>query len=182
MVKMFFAIEAAFCSPSASPSQGRSPPAATRSTISLVMASIPAPYWVAHVVDDDRALETGVVRDLAKRLFEGSQRDLRAGLVFLLLEPVESDGVRSLQQRDAAAGDDALFERRAGRLQRVLDDGACSPHLGLGRRADLHGRDTAEERREALLGASRGRSPSRCPAGHPDSRRGRSRACCVFRR
>jgi hypothetical protein len=80
-------------------------PAARTWTISLVMASIPVSCWVARVVDDDRALETGVVRDPGKRLFDGSQRDLRAGLLVLLLESVETDAVRGLPRRDAAAGE-----------------------------------------------------------------------------
>ena len=54
-------------------------------------------------------------------------------------------------QRDAAAGDDALFERRAGRLQGVLDAVLLLLHLGLGGRADLDDGDTAGELGEALL-------------------------------
>ena len=59
-----------------------------------------------------------------------------------------SDG---LQQRDAAAGHDALLERRAGRLQRVLDAVLLLLHLRLGGRADLHDGDAAGELGEALL-------------------------------
>ena len=55
------------------------------------------------------------------------------------------------EQRDAAAGHDALFDRRARRVQRVLDARLLLLHLGLGRRADLDHRDAAGELREALL-------------------------------
>ena len=48
-------------------------------------------------------------------------------------------------------GDDALFDRRAGRVQRVLDAGLLLLHLGLGRGADLDDRDAAGELRQALL-------------------------------
>ena len=55
------------------------------------------------------------------------------------------------EQRDAAAGDDALFDGRARRVQRVLDAGLLLLHLDLGRRADLDDRDAADELGEALL-------------------------------
>ena len=54
-------------------------------------------------------------------------------------------------ERDAAAGDDALFDGRAGRVQRVLDARLLLLHLDLGRRADADDRDAADELREALL-------------------------------
>ena len=40
------------------------------------------------------------------------------------------------QQRHAAAGDDALGDRRPGGVQGVLDAALGLLHLGLGRRAD----------------------------------------------
>ena len=55
------------------------------------------------------------------------------------------------EERDAAAGDDALFDGRAGRVQRVLDAGLLLLHLGLGRGADLDDGDAADELGEALL-------------------------------
>ena len=54
-------------------------------------------------------------------------------------------------ERDAAAGDDALFDGRAGRVERVFDAGLLLLHLGLGGCADLDDRDAADELREALL-------------------------------
>ena len=59
--------------------------------------------------------------------------------------------VGGLQQRDAAARHDALLERRAGGLQRVLDAVLLLLHLGLGGRADLDDGDAAGELGEALL-------------------------------
>src|SRR5204863_4046031 len=56
-----------------------------------------------------------------------------------------------LQQRDAATGHDALLERRAGRLEGVLDAVLLLLHLRLGGRADLHDGDAAGELGEALL-------------------------------
>ena len=63
----------------------------------------------------------------------------------------EVDRVLGVQQRDAAARDDALLERRAGRLQGVLDAVLLLLHLGLGGGADLDHRDAAGELRQPLL-------------------------------
>src|SRR3954447_11536485 len=105
---------------------------------------------LADVVDDDRALETSVERDLTERLLERTEHDLRArGLV--ILESVEVDVSRSSQKRDAAARHDALLEGCAGGLQRVFDAVLLLLHLGLGGSADLDDRDTTGQLREALL-------------------------------
>src|SRR5215213_9905432 len=106
---------------------------------------------LAHVVDDDRALEAGVLRDLAERLLERADDDLRARLLVLDVERVEVDGADRLEQRHAAARHDALLEGRAGGLQRVLDAVLLLLHLRLGGRADRHDGDAAGELGEALL-------------------------------
>src|ERR1039458_4442931 len=106
---------------------------------------------LAHLVDDDRALEPGVLGDLTQRLLERAQHDLRAGLLVLVLDQVELDGGTCLEQRDTAARHDALLERGAGGLQRVLDAVLLLLHLGLGGRADLDDGDTARQLRETLL-------------------------------
>ena len=67
------------------------------------------------------------------------------------LERVEVHRVGGAQQSHAAAGHDALLERRAGRLQGVLDTVLLLLHLRLGGRADLHDGDAAGELGEALL-------------------------------
>ena len=54
-------------------------------------------------------------------------------------------------ERHAAAGDDALFDGRAGGVQRVLDAGLLLLHLGLGGRADLDDRDAADQLGQPLL-------------------------------
>ena len=71
------------------------------------------------------------------------------GLVALELERVERrDG---LQQRGAAAGDEALLDRRAGRREGVLDAVLPLLELDLGGRADLDDGDAAGQLGEALL-------------------------------
>src|SRR4051812_34069935 len=106
---------------------------------------------LADLVDDDRALEAAVLGDLTQRLLERAQDDAHAGLLVVDAGGVEVDGLGGLQQGDAAAGHDALLERRAGRLQGVLDAVLLLLHLRLGGRADLHDGDTAGELGQALL-------------------------------
>ena len=106
---------------------------------------------VADLVDDDRRLEARVVRELADRLLERALDDLRARLLVGDLDVVELDRLDRVQERDTAAGDDALLERRAGRLHGVLDAMLLLLHLGLGRSADLDHRDAARQLREPLL-------------------------------
>ena len=58
---------------------------------------------------------------------------------------------RRAQQSDAAAGNDAFLDRRAGGVQSVLDAGLLFLHLGLGRGADLDDRHAAGQLRQPLL-------------------------------
>ncbi len=62
-----------------------------------------------------------------------------------------SSAVLRADERHAAAGDDAFFDGRAGRVERVFDARLLLLHLGLGGSADLDDRDAADELREALL-------------------------------
>jgi hypothetical protein len=56
---------------------------------------------------------------------------------------------------DAAAGEDALFDRGAAGVQGVLDAGLLLLHLDLGRGADVDLGDAAGELGQALLSFSR---------------------------
>ena len=62
-----------------------------------------------------------------------------------------SSPLRGADQRDAAARDDALFDRRLGRVHRVLDARLLFLHLGLGGRTDLDDGDAADQLRQPLL-------------------------------
>jgi hypothetical protein len=64
------------------------------------------------------------------------------------------------QQRDAAARDDAFFDRRLGRVHRIFDACLLLLHLGVGGRTDLDDRHAADELPPGAPGASRGRSPT----------------------
>src|SRR5437588_749329 len=75
----------------------------------------------AHLIDDDRALEARVRRELAERLLERADDDLRARLLVALERLDRRLGSRArVQERDPAARHDALLERRARGLERVL--------------------------------------------------------------
>ena len=65
-----------------------------------------------------------------------------------------------VDERDAAAGDDALFDGRAGRLQRVLDAVLLLLELDLGGRADLDDGHAAGELGQTLLELLRSKSES----------------------
>src|SRR5438105_1641227 len=105
---------------------------------------------LADLVDDDRALPAAVLRDPAGRLLERPSDDVHAELLAgFHLEGLErADGA---QVRDAAAGDDAFLDRRAGGVARVLDAGLLLLHLRLGGRADVDDGDAADQLGETLL-------------------------------
>ena len=99
---------------------------------------------------DDRAFLAGVLGDLADRCLQRATQDVDADrLVAFELELVERrDG---LQERGAAAGDDALLDRRAGGRKRVLDAVLLLLELDLGRGADLDDGNATGQLGEALL-------------------------------
>ena len=61
------------------------------------------------------------------------------------------DGRQAAEQRHAAAGDDAFFDGRAGRVQRVFDAGFLFLHFGFGRGADVDDGHAAGELGQAFL-------------------------------
>ena len=82
---MFFAIDAAFWSAERVTIVGSMMPALTRSSTSpRVDVQALARLRRPHLVDDDRALEAGVVGELAERLLERAQDDPRARLLVAL--------------------------------------------------------------------------------------------------
>src|SRR5581483_1482590 len=105
---------------------------------------------VLDLVDHHRALDAAVCGNLPQRLLDGAADDVDAVLLVALeLERLERR--QRAQERHAAARHDALFDRRARRVQRVLDAGLLLLHLGLGGRADLDDRDAADELGQPLL-------------------------------
>ena len=118
------------------------------------------------LLDDDLAGRAGVVGDLAGRRLERLADDVDADLLVAFeLELVERRD--RLQERRAAAGDEALLDGRAGRRERILDAVLLLLELDLGGRADLDDGDAAGQLGEALLELLAGRSPRWCPRSGP---------------
>ena len=85
VVRMFLPIDAAFCSAERVTIVGSMMPLLTRSSTSpRVDVQALALLGRAHLLDDDRALEARVVGELAERLLERAEDDLRARLLVAL--------------------------------------------------------------------------------------------------
>src|SRR4029079_16389037 len=107
---------------------------------------------VLDLVGHDATIEAGVLGDLLQRTLEGLADDAGArGLV--AGEPVGNlvdCGLRT-NQRNATAGDDALFDGGLGGRHRVFDAVLLLLELHLGGRADLQHGDAAAELGKTLL-------------------------------
>ena len=101
-----------------------------------------------------RAVDAGVFGDLLDGGFDGPADDVDADLlvvvVGLLAELVEDAG-GGADDGDAAAGEDAFFDRGAAGVQGVFDAGLLFLHRDFGRGADVDLGDAAGELGEALL-------------------------------
>ena len=105
---------------------------------------------VHHLADHDRALDAGVLRDLADRRLQGLAHDVDAG-VLILVFALDRDRLGRLQQHHAAARHDALLDGRARGVERVVDAVLALLHLDLGGAADLDHRHAAGELGQPLL-------------------------------
>src|SRR4249919_831702 len=103
------------------------------------------------LADDDGAVFTGVDRDLAGRRGERLAHDLDAGLLVVVrgLDALELLG--GAEQGDAAARHDAFFNRRTGRMHRVIHAILALLDFDFGRAADADHRDAACELGQTLL-------------------------------
>ncbi len=68
-----------------------------------------------------------------------------AGLLVLVLVLQAGERVRGAQSRHAAAGEEAFFDCRAGRVQRSSTRSSLLLNLDLGRAADADHRNAARE-------------------------------------
>src|SRR5664280_3121636 len=106
---------------------------------------------VAHLLDHNATFEAGVHRDLLERGLQRQPNDVRAGrLVPDELKLLER-GDRGVQQGDATAGDDALFDGRLRVRNGILDPVLLLLELDLGGRADLDDGHAAGQLGEPLL-------------------------------
>ena len=146
------AIDAALVSAERVTLTGSKTPWATRSPYSPVAALKPLPTTgLAHLGDDDVALVAAVLGDPAQRLVDRAAHDVDAGRLIAGAAEPSVEHRRGVHQRRAAAGDDALLDRRASRRDGVLDAVLLLLELDLGGRADLDHTHAAGQLGETLL-------------------------------
>src|SRR5262249_15400027 len=103
-----------------------------------------------HLAHNYRACFSGVLDNLAQRLFESATNDLSAdGLIALEFQVF--DGLGAPNQSHTAAGNDSLFDGCAGCMHCIFDAGFLFLHLGLGCGADFDHGNATDQLRKALL-------------------------------
>src|SRR5207245_4297034 len=100
---------------------------------------------------DDGAFHTGVFSQCASRILDSAFDDINANAFVVILRLNGFHGRDAAQQRHATTGDDALFDGRAGRVQRVFDAGLAFLHFGLSRGADIDDGHATGELGQAFL-------------------------------
>src|SRR5215469_2327069 len=103
------------------------------------------------LTDDDRAILAGIDGDLARRSRQRLAHDVDAMLLVFVLRAHALERLGGAQERNSAAGQDALFDGRAGRMHRVVDAILALLHLDFGGAADADHRDAARELGKPLL-------------------------------
>src|SRR5882724_2770618 len=103
------------------------------------------------LADDDGTVLARVDRDLAGWIRQRLTDDLDAGLLVVVLGAKPLEVLGGTQQGDAAARHDAFFNRRTGRMHRVINAILALPDLDLGRAADADHRDAACKLGQTLL-------------------------------
>ena len=148
-------IDAAFCSAVRVTLVGSMTPAFTRSSSRRPFRRCSrswCPSSHGSCPDHHCALFAGVHDDHAQRLFDGATDDVGTDLLVTLKRLHQLvNRRRATDQRNAAARDDAFLDCRACRMHGILDASLLFLHLGLGRRAHLDHRNTADQLGQALL-------------------------------
>src|SRR5690606_5057571 len=108
-------------------------------------------FLIEQLADDNRTVNTGVLRDLAARSLQRAANDLDADvLVFVgALQPVESTA--RIEEGDTATCNDTFFNGCAGCMESVIDAVLALLHFDFRRAADLDHGNTACELRKTLL-------------------------------
>ncbi len=129
VVSMSAATEAAFCSAVRTTLVGSMTPALTRSSYSPVAPLQPnAPLPSLTLLTTIEPSKPPFCGDLTERLLEARRMMLTPYCCSPSSLSFSSDRQRA-DERHAAARDDALFDGRAGRVERVLDAGLLLLHL-----------------------------------------------------
>src|SRR2546421_1798717 len=103
------------------------------------------------LADDHGTVFSGIDRDLAGRIGQRLAHDLDTGLLVVVLGAKPLEVIGGTEQGDAAARHDAFFNRRTGRMHRVINAISALPHLDFSGAADADHRDSARELGQALL-------------------------------
>src|SRR5439155_1185313 len=103
------------------------------------------------LADDHGTVFSGVDRDLAGRIGQPLAHDLDTGLLVVVLGAKPLEVIGGTEQGDAAARHDAFFNRRTGRMHRVINAIPALPHLDSSGAAGAAYRDAASELGQALL-------------------------------
>src|SRR3954449_10169916 len=103
------------------------------------------------LADDDGTVLARVDRDLASRPGQRLANDLDAGLLVVVLGAQALELLGGAQQGDAAAGHDAFFNSRTGRMHRVINAILALLDFDFRRAADADHRDAASELGQTLL-------------------------------
>src|SRR5579883_3392051 len=104
-----------------------------------------------ELADHHGAVGAGVLGDLARRHLDRLADDVDADALVVVLGLDLGKRLGGVEQRGAAAADDALLDRRAGRVHGVVNPVLALLHLDLGRAADPDHRHAARELRQPLL-------------------------------
>src|SRR2546422_2269604 len=104
-----------------------------------------------HLPDHDGCLGARILDDHPHRLLERAADDVDADLLVVIGPLHLVERLLAPQERHAAAGHDALLDRSARRMQRILHASLLLLHLGLGGRAHVDHGDAARELRGPLL-------------------------------
>ncbi len=152
VVRMFLAIEAAFCRAERVTMEGSMMPALTMSSYSPVAMFRPMPLAGLDLVHHDGAFQAGVVGQLTEGLFEGAGDDLLTRAVVDVVGLLSTlTAATALTSTTPPPG--TMPSSRAARVafEGVFDSVLLLLHLDLGRRADLDDGDAAGQLRQALL-------------------------------
>jgi hypothetical protein len=80
-----------------------------------------------QLADHKRAILAGILRDLPRRHLDGATHDLDASALVAIVRLDAVERLQGAQQRHAAAGQDALLNRGAGRMHGRRRRGPCVP-------------------------------------------------------
>src|ERR1035437_3095158 len=108
-------------------------------------------FALLDFLHDERAFDSGIRGERTQRRFDGALDDVHADLLVVVRAFDSFDGRDAADQRHTAAGNNAFFDRCAGRVQRVFHARFLFLHFGFGRRADVDDGHAARQLRETFL-------------------------------